>query len=29
MSAGELGRRIGFAATPVTNLIERLAAKGF
>lgn len=29
MSAGELGRHTGLAAASVTNLIDRLAAKGF
>jgi DNA-binding MarR family transcriptional regulator len=29
MSAGDLGRHTGLAAASVTNLIERLAAKGF
>jgi DNA-binding MarR family transcriptional regulator len=29
MSAGELGRHTGLAAASVTNLIERLVAKGF
>jgi DNA-binding MarR family transcriptional regulator len=29
MSAGELGRRTGLAAASVTNLIDRLAARGF
>jgi DNA-binding MarR family transcriptional regulator len=29
MSAGALGRHTGLAAASVTNLIERLAAKGF
>jgi predicted transcriptional regulator len=29
MSAGELGRHAGLAAASVTNLIERLVAKGF
>ncbi|MCW2512927.1 MAG: transcriptional regulator [Mycobacterium sp.] len=29
MSAGDLGRHTGLAAASVTNLIDRLAAKGF
>jgi DNA-binding MarR family transcriptional regulator len=29
MSAGELGRRTGLAAASVTNLIDRLEARGF
>jgi hypothetical protein len=29
MSAGELGRHMGLAAASVTNLIDRLVAKGF
>ncbi len=29
MSAGELGRHTGLAAASVTNLIDRLASKGF
>jgi hypothetical protein len=29
MSAGELGRHMGLAAASVTNLIDRLAARGF
>jgi DNA-binding MarR family transcriptional regulator len=29
LSAGDLGRRTGLAAASVTNLIDRLAAKGF
>jgi DNA-binding MarR family transcriptional regulator len=29
MSAGELGRHAGLAAASVTNLIDRLAARGF